>query len=253
MSASTEEGQHRSTKRVLAILELLASTDEGMTMAEICRELNAPKSSLFPILHTMAKEDFLFCSEASGRYRIGLKAYLVGKAYDRDRDAMGILNRQLQAIVDKCGETAQLGILNNGSVLYIAKVDSPQKIRLVSDIGRALPVHCTAIGKALISEMDKTQILEMIGDTYEPHTPRTHTTIDELWADILTVRSEGIAHDYGEITDSVECLAAPVHINGTVAYGLGISVPSYRLTPEKRAELATLLKQSSTYLETILA
>ena len=109
------------------------------------------------------------------------------------------------------------------------------------------------IGPAPYFKIHLHGALTVIGDTYEPHTPRTHTTIDELWADILTVRSEGIAHDYGEITDSVECLAAPVHINGTVAYGLGISVPSYRLTPEKRAELATLLKQSSTYLETILA
>ena len=101
--------------RVLAILDTLARSGEGMTMADICRELEAPKSSLFPILHTMAEEGYLACSEADGRYRIGFRTYLAGKAYNREKDALGILTEQLQRIVDDCGETSQLGILSHGS------------------------------------------------------------------------------------------------------------------------------------------
>ncbi|WP_181973429.1 IclR family transcriptional regulator [Collinsella tanakaei] len=253
MGNDGQSGRHRSTMRVLAILDTLARSGEGMTMADICRELEAPKSSLFPILHTMAEEGYLACSEADGRYRIGFRTYLAGKAYNREKDALGILTEQLQRIVDDCGETSQLGILSHGSVLYIAKVDSPQPIRLVSDIGRALPAHCTAIGKVLLSDMSREQIAELIGETYEAHTPRTLTTLDDLYDELEQVRREGIAHDYGEITDAIECLAAPVRIDGKVRYGLGISVPSYRLTPEKRLELTELLRSSGDYLEVVLS
>ncbi len=253
MQTAGSEGQHRSTKRVLSILDALAKSGTGMTMAEICRELKAPKSSLFPILHTMAEEGYLSCSDETGRYSIGYKTYLAGKAYDRNGNELGVLRNQLQQIVDACGETSQVGILNQSSVLYIAKVDSPQPIRLVSDIGRALPIHCTAIGKALVSDMKRDELEQLIGSTFDAHTPRTITDIDTLYRQIEKIRAEGVAHDYGEITDAVECIAAPVRVGGRIKYGIGISVPSYRLNDAKRSELASLLKTSSSHLEVLLS
>ena len=59
MAISEETAGHRATLRVLAILDALAASQKGLTMAEICRELGAPKSSLFPILHTMADTEYI--------------------------------------------------------------------------------------------------------------------------------------------------------------------------------------------------
>lgn len=253
MPSAAGDGQHRSTKRVLSILELLAMHPDGMTMADICRELAAPKSSLFPILHTMAEEGFLAYSEAGGKYRIGIKAYVVGKAYNRDREALGIFKAQMERIVDTCQETCQVGILSHGDVLYIAKVDSPLPIRLMSETGRALPVHCTAIGKALVSEMSRDELSAIIGESFHAYTPRTIKDLDTLMDELEQVRTEGVAHDRGEMTDSIECLAVPIRVDGIIEYGLGISVPSYRLTAAKRRALERLLKESAQYLEITLS
>ena len=59
MTTVEDKTQHRSTKRVLDIFEALANASEGLTMAEICREVNAPKGSLSPILHTMADAGYV--------------------------------------------------------------------------------------------------------------------------------------------------------------------------------------------------
>lgn len=253
MPTKPADTTHRSTLRVLSILDALSRTDGGMTMAEICRALQAPKSSLFPIIHTMAEEGYISYVPETCRYRIGFKTYLVGKAYVRGQDTMGILTQQLQRIVDESGETSQVGILSGDKVLYIAKVDSPQPIRLMSDIGRALPVYCTAIGKALVSEMDHDELHELVGDDYHAYTSRTFRTFEALWGEVQTVREEGIAHDRGEMTDAIECIAAPVHVDGEIEYGIGISVPSYRLTREKTEELRGILQNACTYLETVLS
>lgn len=253
MPTNTADAPHRSTQRVLRILEVLSRTDEGLTMAEICRTLQAPKSSLFPIIHTMAEEGYISYDETTNHYRIGFKTYLAGKAYVRGQDAVSVLAAQLQRIVYASGETCQAGILSGDKVLYIAKVDSPQPVRLFSDIGRALPIYCTAIGKALVCEREHGELHALLGDDFQPYTSRTYRTFEGLWEELQIVREEGIAHDRGEMTDSIECIAAPIHVDGKIQYGIGISVPSYRLTIEKTAEFTKLLKEATAYLETVLS
>lgn len=253
MSTAPGSTQHRSTLRVLSVLEVLSNSDKGLTMAGICRELSAPKSSLFPIIHTMAEEGYISFDEETTRYRIGFKTYLAGKAYARGQDTVNILTEELRRIVDACGETAQAGILSGNKALYIAKVDSPQPIRLISDIGRALPVYCTAIGKALVSQMDRDELHGLVGDEFHAYTTRTFRTFDAFWSEMQAVREDGIAYDRGEMTDAIECMAVPVCVEGEVRYGVGVSVPSYRLTQEKGVELAALLQKARTHLEAVLS
>ena len=76
MPTKNTDAPHRSTQRVLNILDVLSHSDDGLTMAEICRTLQAPKSSLFPIIHTMAEEGYICFDETSNHYRIGFKTYL---------------------------------------------------------------------------------------------------------------------------------------------------------------------------------
>ena len=144
MAISEETAGHRATLRVLAILDALAANQKGLTMAEICRELGAPKSSLFPILHTMADTEYIAYDEDTMRYSIGLRTYLLSKAFDRGAMGLPLIEGEMRRVVGTCNETCQAGTLDHGRVLYIARVDSPQRIRLSSEIGKTLPAHCTA-------------------------------------------------------------------------------------------------------------
>lgn len=140
MTISEETTRHRATLRVLAVLDALAANQKGLTMAEICRELDAPKSSLFPILHTMADTEYIAYDEDTMRYSTGLRAYLLGKAFDRGAMGLPLIEGDGGALVDTRNETCQAGTLDHGRVLYIARVDSPQRIPRSKSARRCPPI-----------------------------------------------------------------------------------------------------------------
>ena len=76
------ETPHNATTRVLDILELLAANSGGMTLTELAKSMNAPKSSIFPIVHTLENRGFLFRNPETGKYFIGQQTYLVGGTYE---------------------------------------------------------------------------------------------------------------------------------------------------------------------------
>ena len=94
--------EHRSTARVLAVLHFLAFESNNATLTEIAQHLNAPKSSLLPILRTMVEQKFLSYDEISQRYAIGLNTYLVGAAYTNQHGSYRHLIEEMQNIVDQC-------------------------------------------------------------------------------------------------------------------------------------------------------
>ncbi len=253
MSQQVDAQGHRATLRVLAILETLANNERGLTMADICRELDAPKSSLFPILHTMADADYIMYNEDNSRYYIGIKTYLLGKAFDRDGMGISLIENAMKEVVATCGETCQLGVLDFGRVLYVARVDSPQRIRLSSEIGKTLPAHCTAIGKAILASWDDERIRDLLSEPLERPTNNAAATVDEVIERLQEVRETGFAHDRQEVLEGVECVAVPIIQDGEVRYGMGVSVPKYRLTEEKKRLIDQTLLETRLQLEAALA
>lgn len=253
MATGEAKPQHRSTMRVLDILEALANTSDGLTMAEICREVGAPKGSISPILHTMADTSYVAYDGATKRYSIGLKTYLLGKSFDRESTSMNLFTAAMRDVTAACGETCQLGVLDHGRVLYVAKVDSPQPVRLTSSIGKTLPVHYTAIGKVLVSELDDDEVRAMLPEPLERPTAATVGSVDEFLAQLAEVRREGFAYDREEATEAVQCIGVGVRRHGVIEYGLSVTTPSYRLTDEKCARIKEALARAKRHLERALA
>ena len=110
--------EHRSTARVLSILSTLSSEKEGLTLAELSQRLQAPKSSLFPIVHTMADQNFIFYNETAQKYTIGLNSYLVGISYMNRHNVFERIKDEMKTIVQQCSEICQFGILEHDLVLW---------------------------------------------------------------------------------------------------------------------------------------
>lgn len=126
------QSNHRSTERVLNILELLAFRDasDGLTLTEISNSLQSPKSSISPILHTMAKKKYLSYKPESSTYTLGIRTLEIGNAYMRKESFFERALTELQEVVDACNETCHLAELDGCNVLYLLKVDAPQSIRI---------------------------------------------------------------------------------------------------------------------------
>ena len=111
------QGQHRATARVLDILESLSGSEEGLTLTELSQALDAPKSSLFPIVHTLEERRYLRQDDGTGRYTMGPRALVLGAAFSADR-GLAPITQVMKEVASKCQETCQMGILDQDRVLY---------------------------------------------------------------------------------------------------------------------------------------
>ncbi|MFR2030066.1 MAG: IclR family transcriptional regulator [Collinsella sp.] len=130
----------------------------------------------------------------------------------------------MRKVVASCGETCQLGVLDHGRVLYISRVDSPQHIRLSSEIGKTLPAHCTAIGKAILSRWDEELVRSLLPVPFEKTTEHAVKHIDDLMRQLEEVRRCGFAYDH-QRWQGVECIAVPT--GGGRLYGLRFGLASF--------------------------
>lgn len=244
--------EHRSTMRVLTILNTLSNETDGLTLAELAQKLNAPKSSLFPIIHTMADQDFLSYDESTLKYSIGLHSYLTGISYLERHSVFERIQNEMSQIVDQCSEICQFGILEHAQVLYLAKVDSPEPVRLSSSIGKRLPAYCTSLGKSLLSQHTKEDLELLYPDPLIPFTSNTVKDLDALWKQLEIVRKTSIAIEEGETHPDISCISTPLIRNGKVVASISVSVPTFRFTPEKRQQIAQILLTSKPSLEKLL-
>lgn len=243
---------HKSTMRVLTVLETLASAEEGLTLTEICGALSAPKSSMFPIVHTMAFMDFLSYEAVTGKYSIGVKAYVAGEAFKKSKGLIKVCNEKMHDIVSACSETCQLGILDMNRVLYIDKVESPEPIRLVSDVGKSLPVYCTSLGKALICDYSFGELCKLLNEPFEFYTEKTLKNVEELYHQLIEVKRTDIAYDNGEVIESIDCVAVPIRRQGKVITAISVSTPSYRYDSAKKEVIINCLLEAKRSIEEYL-
>ncbi len=246
--------EHRATGRVLDILELLSAKTEGLSLTEIATALNAPKSSLLPILHTMCERNFLRLSaQDSNRYKISYQTYMVGSAYSSNKTTITFLRQRMQRIVDEMKEIAQLAILSGDSVYYLIRVETDNPITLRSQETRMLPAYCTGLGKALLSGLTEEEVRALYPYGLTAHTPRTISTFERLEEQLREVRRTGYSYEHAELVEGVECVATPLHSHDNVVAAISFTMPDYRINEERRECARRLLASFRSEVEPYFA
>lgn len=247
----TEE-RHQPTMRVLGTLRVLAQHPEGMSLVDIARSLGASKSTLLAVLRTMVHERFASYDKATQRYRLGMAAFTVGSRFTESAPLSKLLRDEMEDLVGKCGETCQLGVLEGADVFYILKVDSPAPIRLMSNVGMRLPAYRTALGKALLSDLTRDEVRELLPGRLERMTKNTLTSADAFYDDVERQRPAGIFCEDEESGPGVVCFAVPLCRDGEILAAASLSMPAFRMTDEKRARVRELLPEFKRRAESLL-
>lgn len=240
---------HRPTKRVIDILLSVCQKQEGLSFTEISRETNIPKGTLSPILQTLVNEKMLYLNEYTMRYKIGSIAFSIGYSFVEDIDLMDTIKQKMKEIVDRCDEICQLGVLDGSNVLYLAKVEPEQSIKLESSVGRSLPAYATSLGKCLLSTHSDDEIEKLFENGLDKLTKNTIDNMDDLLNEVDKVRKEGIAYEWGESNDQVMCMSVPINNREKTVLALSVSVPIYRAEDEKLKEIEMILKDVKNSIE----
>ena len=169
-----------------------------------------------------------------------MKLWELGSLATSQLDWVDRVKPFLQHLTDVTGETSHLAVLNDGQVLYVDKVESTRSLRMPSQVGKRLPVHCTGVGKALIAFLPEEVLKGVLARRGMPRmTAHTITDRDLFMRQLGDVRERGYAVDNEEIDEGLTCIAAVVrdHTSHVVA-AISIAGPTSRLRPETQADRA---------------
>ena len=248
-----EQSLHRTTQRVLDILELVARNNKGMSFSEISSAMSIPKGSLHPLLHTMQSRKFLRYSADNHRYYIGERLYLLGHQYIRDADLLNAIQAEVSSLSGEVGETSFFGVLRGGDVFYLCKGEASTPIRIVtSAIGNSNPAYSTGLGKALLLSHTYEQLCALYPERLPEKTVYSLKTREELWRQLGQMRERGLTYEKEESTLGIQCVAAPICCNDRIIAALSISIPVYRYSAERLPQMEKSLLHKKRQIEDII-
>lgn len=223
---------HRTASRVLDILEHLAHSSGGGALRDLSRDLDAPKSSLLPLLRTLVRRAYLTHDEA-GIYRLGAKMFELGRESVAELGLRDIAHPALEALTKKTGEGTILVTLTGDqrAVIYIDKVESVHRLRVAAAIGETRPLHSTSSGRLLLAFM-APEAREAAIEAIElvRFTDRTITSKPHLREEIAQVRRDGICVNLDQSVMGHCAIAVPIFgPRGEVVAACVLSAPKERV------------------------
>ncbi len=238
--------------RALAILEILSKVKDA-NLETLAQQTNLPKTTALRLLTTLVENKYVV-KDNNDRYYLSMKMFAVGSRALSNIDLIDISRPIARALSEKTGETVHMGILDDDKVLYILKHESNYTIRMYSRIGRRCPLHCTAIGKCLLTDKEESFLDEYIkSGAFVSYTPKTISTKAALVQELEKVKNLGYAVDNEEHEPQIICVAAPVRDHeGNVVAAISVSTPIFRLDEKKFNNNCSLVVEYANKISDIL-
>jgi IclR family acetate operon transcriptional repressor len=199
----------RSLDRALSILEVVAAAPRGITLSSIANQIDLPVSTTHRLLTTLEARAFVSMDKLRKTWRVGRMAACVGGNFAASRDLVSIARPIMTRAAARVGEVFNLGTVSNDAVVFVHRVD-PRSRRTFAPAADALPVHCTSVGKAVLSFSGPGEIERVAGGPLAPRTRHTLTSRTALLEDLARSRRTGYAVDREENSLGLKCLAAPI-------------------------------------------
>ncbi len=241
----------QSVERALIILETLAQAQRGMSIKEISNKVDLAKSTTHRLLTTLMSKGYVIQDNENDDYSLGLKLVEISSSILENLDIRSYAKDALEHLRDVTNESVHLCIHENGEVVYIDKFEGNHTIRMHSKIGKRGMMHCTGVGKILLSGMTKEEISNIIRKKGLPKlTSKTITETEALYKRLEKIRTDGYDIDDIENEEGIRCMAAPIfnHRGETIA-AISISGPEMRITKERiESELKRHVLETSTFI-----
>lgn len=224
-----------SALKVFAVLESIATAQRPLAIAELAALLNVPKPTMHRIVRQLDAEGLLQREPQRRVYGPGPR--LLNFALGAVRSSMRSAPRHavLETLSAKVGETCNFGMISGNAVLYLDRVEASWPFGLRFDAGSRVPLHCTSVGKLMLSVLPRRRRDELIRVApLARYTDNTITDPEKLHAELDEIRKRGYSIDNQEFLAGVVCLAVPVRDSkGAICAGVAMSAPHARMSVEE--------------------
>ncbi|MBC9716214.1 IclR family transcriptional regulator [Streptomyces sp. TRM66268-LWL] len=239
----------KSAARTVELLEVLAARgDRPARLRELAEELGVPRSSMYALLQTLIDRGWVRTDTTGSLYGIGIHALLTGTSYLDSDPRVRIVRPYLDEASEALGETIHLARLDGTDVVYLATRESHEYLRTFSRVGRRLPAHVGALGKALLAQAPDERLPQ---GELEQLTPNSHTTAASLAADLAEVRARGYAIDREEGVLGIAGFGFALRYDDPAVDAISCSVPVARLTEEHEQRIVAVMREIRTKIESV--
>jgi IclR family KDG regulon transcriptional repressor len=197
--------------RAIQVLEILAASHSGFSLADLSRQTGIPKSSLFRILLTLDHNSLVHFDEARSTYSLGFKLIDWGNRALDKIDLKTITHPHLLRLAHETKESYYVGVLDDLEVILIDRADTAEVWSMVARLGQRSPVHATAIGQVLVADLApdvQDAVLSKI--PLKRYTPATIISLPKLKKRLREVHDHGFSVADAEYKPDLCAIAAPI-------------------------------------------
>lgn len=240
-------GQVQSLCRALSILNVIADEDHGMTMTDISQRARLPLSTTHRLLTTLQHERFVRFDNEQSLWMMGVQAFIIGNSFVRSRDIIATSRPFMMGLMEKSGETVNLAVADQGECIYLAQVECRQMMRVQAKPGSRVPMHSSAVGKALLSAMPEAKARKFLDmRELERGTDKTVVDFKALCKEIENVRQSGYALDDEEHCVGLRCVASVIYDEfGLPMAAVSLSGPLARIGDERFPILGGMVRETA--------
>lgn len=246
MKAALAGGSVQALDRGLVLLEILAEED-GLTLTELARRSGVSASTVHRVLLTLEGRGFVLHDTERGHWLVGVAAFKIGSAFLRNRRIASMGRATMHALMEASGETVNLGIEDDGEVVFISQAESHDTLRAFFRAGSRGAMHASGVGKALLAEFPEHRVRHICAvRRLERFTDKTLTDLGQFMSELAESRRRGWALDDEERTLGMRCVAAPIfNEHAEVIAAISISGPSVRVTLRKLDAFGPMVRRAA--------
>jgi IclR family transcriptional regulator, acetate operon repressor len=237
---TNEKSQVQVIARAAAILRALENESAGLSLGQIAQRVDLARSTVQRIIAALEIEKLVIAASPNGKMRLG--PAILRLAASVRTDFASLARPLLIALSKELGETVDLSTVKKDQVVFIDQVTGPHRLRTVSVVGDAYPLHCTANGKAYLAELDDAAIVDLIGRKYQRRTKNTKVSLSDLIADLRAARQTGVAVDLEEHSLGVCATGVALRDPAGNYVAISVPVPSQRFRDEHKTIARRLLE-----------
>ncbi len=237
--AREHDGTVQSLLRAISLLEILAEDDEGYRLVDLAARAGLSTSTTHRLLTTLEQKQFVQFSRDSSLWFVGVRCFSIGAAFARRRNFASLALPFMRRLRDLTGETVNLGLLDQGDVVFLTQVESRELMRAITRPGGRSPLPCTAMGQALLAAMSEREVAEILKQHGLPRrTPNSIARPTMLHEVLAAARVHGYAVDDEENAVGLRCVAAVIFDEFRRPYAaISVAGPTVRVTPRRVPEL----------------
>ncbi len=246
-TAKERTGQVQSLTRALSILNEIAASPLGLQLSEIAKSLGLAPSTTHRLLTTLQEEKYVQFDRDSGRWQVGIQAFVAGNGFLMSRDLVTVARPFMRHLMEQSRESVNLAISDNHQALYLAQVESREMMRVLAKPGGRVPMHCSGVGKAFLAAMPDDQVEGFLKEqSLFPVTNQTITDPSKLYAELGAIRLRGFATDDEEHAIGLRCVAAVIYDEHKEAIAaVSLSGPRARISDQLLLEYGQLTVQAA--------